>query len=114
MNTSSIHTALTCVASKSAAATTSLEAQQYAQAALSLAHALASLEGINKGASNAPPYTIDRARMVDRFLSWALPEDFAPDAGISFIANRSPHCWPLGTNLLTAAQAREMFEHVLG
>jgi hypothetical protein len=50
MNTSAIHTALTCVASNSAAATTSLEAQQYAQAALSLAHALATLEGIKQAA----------------------------------------------------------------
>lgn len=50
MNTTSVSTALTCVASKSAAATTSLEAQQYAQAALSLAHALATLEGIKQAA----------------------------------------------------------------
>lgn len=50
MNTSATHTALTCVASNSAAAKTSLEAQQYAQAALSLAHALATVEAIKMGA----------------------------------------------------------------
>lgn len=62
--------------------------------------------------------------MVNRFLSWKLPEDFHPDAGISF----SPHFnveynakqgrppqrhEPIGTNLLTATQARAMLEHVL-
>lgn len=62
--------------------------------------------------------------MVSRFLSWKLPEDFHPDAGISF----SPHYNveynaklglppqrhdPIGTNLLTATQARAMLEHVL-
>lgn len=62
--------------------------------------------------------------MVSRFLSWKLPEDFHPDAGISF----SPHFNveynaklglppqrhdPVGTNLFTATQARAMLEHVL-
>jgi hypothetical protein len=55
--------------------------------------------------------------MVNRFLCWKLPDDFAPDAGISFTPSpiQSPgnlH-WPVGTNLLTAAQARAMFEHCL-
>ena len=52
-------------------------------------------------------------KMVDQFLSWPLPKGFAPDCGISFIENRSPHCWPVGTNLLTADQAREMIAHML-
>lgn len=52
-------------------------------------------------------------KMVDRFLTWPLPKDFAPDCGISFIENRSPHCWPVGTNLLTAEQARAMVKHML-
>ena len=52
--------------------------------------------------------------MVNRFLTWKLPEDFAPDGGISFgplpyQTHSNPH-WPTGTNLLTADQAREMFE----
>lgn len=61
--------------------------------------------------------------MVNRFLAWKLPEDFHPDAGISF----SPHFNveynakrglppqrhdPIGTNLLTATQAEEMLAHV--
>lgn len=47
-------------------------------------------------------------RAVDRFLCWKLPEDFAPDGGISF--DRSGHKYePVGTNLLTAEQAKQMF-----
>lgn len=55
-------------------------------------------------------------KMVDRFLSWMLPKDFGPDAGISFKPSKpdgyGTHWWPVGTNLLTADQARQMFEHV--
>jgi hypothetical protein len=56
--------------------------------------------------------------MVDRFLSWQLPKDFNPDCHISFklpdpILNPNP-TWPVGTNLLTADQARGMLDHVLG
>ena len=54
-------------------------------------------------------------KMVDRFLAWKLPGDFGPGAGVTFnpshIAPSSPH-WPTGTNLLTADQTRQMFEHV--
>lgn len=51
--------------------------------------------------------------MVDRFLGWKLPDDFGPDAGISFspsVMSDSPY-WPTGTNLLHAGQALEMFKH---
>src|SRR3954462_8021508 len=54
--------------------------------------------------------------MVNRFLSWPLPKDFAPDCGIKFSPPKTPHpigYWPIGTNLLTADQARRMLEHVL-
>lgn len=54
--------------------------------------------------------------MVRRFLSWPLPKDFCPDAGISFdrsFSDKYPHCWPIGTNLLNDPQARAMLEHVL-
>ena len=51
--------------------------------------------------------------MVDRFLGWKLPQDFGPDAGISFTP--PPHLpdlyWPTGTNLFHAGQALEMFKH---
>ncbi len=69
-----------------------------------------------------PP--VDVQRMVGRFLSWPLPKGFAPDCGITFDgAGMDPEAykdgagyrrsWPIGTNLFTADQAREMFEHVL-
>lgn len=52
--------------------------------------------------------------MVDRFLYWRLPENFQPDAGISFepTSNKgTPHAYrfePSGTNLFDASQATEM------
>ena len=56
-------------------------------------------------------------KMVDRFLCWELPKDFAPDCGISFDGRKDDEwnknkTWPVGTNLLTAEQARQMFQHV--
>jgi len=39
-------------------------------------------------------FTEDQIKhMVDRFLGWALPENFSPDAGISFkrLENRHHH-----------------------
>lgn len=52
--------------------------------------------------------------MVDRFLGWKLPEDFYPDAGISFDREYAAK-WgmPSGTNLFHAGQAQAMFEYVL-
>ena len=51
-------------------------------------------------------------RMVDEFLRWKLPADFAPDGGISHnfghLTPTSP-LWPVGTNLFTASQATDMF-----
>jgi hypothetical protein len=57
---------------------------------------------------------IDVDSMVNRFLGWKLPDDFYPDAGISFKAPQSPFGWPTGTNLFHAGQAKAMFEHALG
>lgn len=64
-------------------------------------------------------------KMVDRFLSWKLPEDFHPDGGISFSpyfnveynakqGNPPQRHEPIGTNLLNADQAKAMLEHVIG
>lgn len=56
--------------------------------------------------------------MVQRFLSWKLPDPFRPDNGITFTPRlaeeplRSRH-WPLGTNLLDATQAEAMVRHML-
>lgn len=58
--------------------------------------------------------------MVDRFLQWKLPEDFHPDCGISFDAGaaqklnpRNMYYVPIGTNLFTATQAKEMVKFML-
>lgn len=51
--------------------------------------------------------------MVNRFLSWNLPADFMPDCYIAFKHPGGNASWPSGTNLLNAAQAREMLEHVM-
>lgn len=57
--------------------------------------------------------------MVDRFLGWRLPENFNPDAGISFnpefneqTAHPMKH-QPTGTNLLDATQAAAMVRHLI-
>jgi hypothetical protein len=56
--------------------------------------------------------------MVNRFLSWKLPEDFRPDAGISFIPDynvNTPHPMkhrPVGTNLFDANQAETMVRYM--
>lgn len=54
---------------------------------------------------------VDRrvSRLVDRFLAWPLPESVASDqcATMPGYPHRS------GTNLLTADEARQMFEYVL-
>lgn len=59
--------------------------------------------------------------MVNRFLSWELPEDFSPDGGISFQRVFPPSPMggggyvrkPTGTNLLNAEQAEAMIRHLL-
>lgn len=54
-------------------------------------------------------------KLVDRFLGWPLPKDFGPDCYISFDRDSAEKnlSRPVGTNLFTADQARQMFEHVL-
>lgn len=65
--------------------------------------------------------------MVTRFLSWKLPANFNPDAGISFKAeyNDSPATMallgldkpmrhePSGTNLFDAVEAEAMIRHLV-
>jgi hypothetical protein len=58
--------------------------------------------------------------MVERFLAWRLPEDFNPDAGITFTPNYNVgtafamRYKPVGTNLFNYAQAEAMVRHMLG
>jgi hypothetical protein len=49
--------------------------------------------------------------MVDRFLMWKLPVDFCPDGGVVF--DPIPNHQPIGTNVLTATQARAMVLHMI-
>lgn len=65
-------------------------------------------------------------RMAERFLGWRLPDDFQPDAGISFKAefNDSPEAMkllglkepmrhePVGTNLFSYTQAEAMVRYM--
>lgn len=57
--------------------------------------------------------------MANRFLSWKLPDDFHPDAGISFKPDFNEHTdhpmrhQPVGTNLLTAQQAEAMVRYLV-
>ena len=53
--------------------------------------------------------------MVDRFLCWPLPENFTPDAGISYTRLNVPASYPgpVGTNLFTAAQADVMIRFMI-
>lgn len=57
--------------------------------------------------------------MVDRFLNWRLPEDFRPDAGISFKPTFNDHFpvpmkhEPKGTNLFDAIQATAMVQYMV-
>ena len=62
--------------------------------------------------------------LVNRFLSWKLPEDFDPDCGIKFFKEYNVE-WtasrgeapmirePYGTNLLNAEQAADMVRYML-
>jgi hypothetical protein len=57
--------------------------------------------------------------MVKRFLLWRLPENFNPDAGISFKAAFNEHTAypmkhkPTGTNLFDANQAAAMVRYMV-
>lgn len=63
-------------------------------------------------------------KMIARFLGWQLPYGFSPDCGVHFDGAGKTlseyvdsagyrRSWPVGTNLFTAEQTREMFEHCL-
>jgi hypothetical protein len=49
--------------------------------------------------------------MVNRFLSWTLPESVSSDLCVTNSNYRYPRS---GTNLLSGHEARAMLEHVLG
>lgn len=55
--------------------------------------------------------------MANRFLGWTVPENFSPDAGISFerLKKHGGGFFPLpvGTNLLDASQAEAMVRYLV-
>jgi hypothetical protein len=57
--------------------------------------------------------------MVARFLGWRLPENFNPDAGISFKRDFNEHTAypmkhePVGTNLFDAVQTEVMIRYLV-
>jgi len=57
--------------------------------------------------------------MVERFLTWRLPDNFNPDAGISFEPKfnvGTPYEMmhnPVGTNLFDYTQAEAMVRHMI-
>lgn len=57
--------------------------------------------------------------MVEQFLRWKLPENFNPDAGISFVRDYNVGTEfpmrhePVGTNLFDYTQAKAMVENML-
>lgn len=54
--------------------------------------------------------------MVNRFLSWQLPQNFSPDNGISYRRpnySSSVDATPSGTNLFDAIQAEAMVRHMI-
>jgi hypothetical protein len=57
-------------------------------------------------------------KLVNNFLRWQLPKDFSPDCGISFDGRQDDEwnknkTWPIGTNLFTATQVRQMFVDIM-
>lgn len=56
----------------------------------------------------------DINQMVSNFLGWKLPDDFSPDAGITYYRNSVFKGFePRGTNLFNADQAKAMIEYML-
>ncbi len=55
-------------------------------------------------------------RLVDRFLGWKIPGTFGPDCYVSFDKDTAlkNNSWPIGTNLFTAEEAKEMIQYLAG
>lgn len=76
---------------------------------------LIELEQIKQGIQPEPAFGSDEhiKQVVDRFLSWPLPQTFSPDCGIIFQKVNAPNSWPIGTNLFTAVEAEAMLRYLL-
>lgn len=58
------------------------------------------------------PPSFDIKKLVDRFLTWKLPDTVRPDACVLDMNHPFRHLMT-GTTLLTADEARQMIEHIL-
>lgn len=101
---------------------TGVTAAQYEAAAEEIRNAVSKArDAVRAAVAGVRPAQADEALRLDnavnRFFGWKLPKDFQPDCGITFKHNETwgayPNNWPIGTNLLTADQARAMFEYCL-
>ena len=106
---------ISALAAKAADAYDSGDAQRFSQAACNVANIMRVIADIpSQGMSEA-----QIKHMVDRFLSWKLPESFNPDGGINFKKTFNEHTdhpmkhEPVGTNLFDATQADAMVRHML-
>jgi hypothetical protein len=81
--------------------------------------ALPPLRAREEIARDAPMTDAQVKHMVNRFLGWRLPENFNPDAGISFKQTFNEHTAhpmkhePIGTNLFDATQADAMVRYMI-
>lgn len=90
---------------------TSKTLEQFCRDNIRLAPFFAMLASALANSGNA---VVNINKTVDNFLAWKLPDDFAPDAGISFTKEIYGHTFqPIGTNLFTAVQAKAMFAQCL-
>lgn len=82
-------------------------------------HASAIAKGIKTVLDELAPATEQASasvvtdEVVNRFLAWQFPGDFAPDGGIEFKRPAAGALLPTGTNLLHFGQAKAMLEHCL-
>lgn len=68
------------------------------------------------GAPAIAPFTDAQIKhMVERFLQWEFPYDFAPDGGIRFEPSSGDDAFdrPIGANLFTSSEAELMIRHML-
>jgi len=103
---------------KAANAPRSEDSMRYSQAACNAANAI-----VASGIAVRPNEEGDREELIEkmaqRFLLWKLPDNFNPDAGITFEpdynvgTNYQGKHEPIGTNLLGYDQAIELVRYML-
>lgn len=109
---STIEAKVNALLDRAASADDSSDAMRFSQAAANATNAACALASL--ATVRGAPTEDQIKHMVDRFLSWELPENFYPDCGISFDKSKiHPESWPTGTNLIDATQARAMVMHLL-